>query len=352
MESNQPHTNSHNSVWKLISDLGGKKGITEIIINNTDKVYIEREGELTRLNVDLDDHDIHDFCLDIAKRNRVNFGPEYPILDGILPDGSRINIIAGEYTFSSPAITIRKYLKGISKLDELNGKFNLTQKWVDFFKAIVRAKSNILIAGGTGVGKTTFLNLLLQEISPTDRVVILEDTKELKFEHSNCVRLFTPTLSSKLSNPLTMRALVKNTLRMRPDRIIMGEVRGAEAFDLLQVMNTGHDGSMCTVHANSPSEALMRMENLFLFSGHDIPLKAIRFQMMSALDYIIQLGRDRESGRVVTHITEVCNMEGDRILLQDIGLRSQLGAQFTGLVPKNIDALVDVGLSKTFFEDL
>lgn len=341
-----------NSVWKLLSDLSNKKGITEVIINNSETVYIEREGELTRLNVDLSKSDIMGFCSDVAQKNNLHFSSDAPIIDGILPDGSRINIISGDYTNSLPAITIRKYLKGISKLDDLDGRFNLTQKWIEFLKSLVHSRSNILISGGTGVGKTTFLNLMLQEIGVRERVVVIEDTKELKFDHPNCVRLFTPTLSTKLEHPLTMKDLVKNTLRMRPDRIIIGEVRGAEAFDLLQVMNTGHDGSMCTIHANGPSEALMRLENLFLFAGYDIPIRAIRFQIMSALDYIIQLGRDRESGRVVTHITEVCNMEGDQILLQDIGKRTELGASFTGLVPRNVDKLIAAGLSKNFFTDL
>ena len=341
-----------NSIWKLLSDLATKKGITEIIINSDDIIYIEREGELTRLNVQILEKDIHQFCQEVATQNKMNFDANHPILDGVLPDGSRINIIASEYTYTLPAITIRKYLKGMSNFDHLEGKFNLTDKWIQFFKSLVASKSNILISGGTGVGKTTFLNLLLNEISPTERVVIIEDTKELLFKSANSVRLYTPTLSSHLNNPLSMSALVKNTLRMRPDRIIIGEVRGAEAFDLLQVMNTGHDGSMCTIHANSPSEALMRLENLFLFSGFDVPLKAIRFQMMSAIDYIVQLGKDRESGRVVTHISEVCSMEGDRVVYQDIGVRSDLGARFTGLVPRHFDKLVEAGLPQDFFEKL
>ncbi len=341
-----------NTVWKLIQDLNTKKGITEIIINHADLVYIEREGELIRLNASLEQKDIPLFCQDVAKLNKVEFGSDYPILDGILQDGSRINIISSVYTSTGPAITIRKYLKEITTFDALDGKFNITQKWIDFFKALVAAKCNIIVSGGTGVGKTTFLNLLLQEIAPTERIITLEDTKELSFRNPNTVRMFTANASSQVNNPLDMRALVKNTLRMRPDRIVIGEVRGAEAFDLLQVMNTGHDGSMCTVHSNSPAECLMRLENLFLFAGYDVPLKAVRSQMMSAIDFIIQLDRDRDNGRVVSRITEVTRMEGENILLQDIGIRSEMGPEFTGLVPMRVQKLMDVGLSTDFFMDI
>lgn len=341
-----------NSIWKLLKELSQKKGITEIIINNQDMVFIERDGELIRLNVAIDPKDLQPFCQDVAKLNKVEFSAEYPILDGVLQDGSRINIISAAYTNSGPAITIRKYLREIKTFDTLNGKFNISEKWIQFFKALVASKSNIIVSGGTGVGKTTFLNLLLQEISPTERVITLEDTRELNFSNPNTVRMFTANASAKIKNPLDMRALVKNTLRMRPDRIVIGEVRGAEAFDLLQVMNTGHDGSMCTVHSNSPAEALLRLENLFLFAGYDVPLKAIRHQMMSAVDYIIQLDRDRDLGRVVSKITEVTSMEGDKILLQDIGTRSEMGPEFTGLVPMRVQRLMDVGLSSDFFVDI
>ncbi len=341
-----------NSVWNLIDELSKKKGITEIIINSPDFVYIEREGELIRLNTSIEANDIATFCQEVAGMNKLYFNEESPIIDGVLPDGSRINIISDVYTEKYPAITIRKYLKEINLFDDLDGKFNITEKWIRFFKALVAAKCNIIVSGGTGVGKTTFLNLLLQEVSPTERVITIEDTKELKFNNPNTVRMFTANASAKLANPLDMRSLVKNSLRMRPDRIIIGEVRGAEAFDLLQVMNTGHDGSMCTIHANSPSEALMRIENLMLFSGFDIPINARRFQVSTAIDFIIQLDRHREHGRIVAKITEVGKMEGDKILLQDIGELGDTGPQFTGLVPMRIHKLMDAGLDSDFFLDM
>jgi pilus assembly protein CpaF len=343
----------HNSIWKLLADLENKKGITEVIINNPSHVYIEREGKLIRLNVQIHEQDFVPFCEDIAKLNSAEFDPNNPILDGVLEDGSRVNIISSVYTNTTPAITIRKYLHEINKLDDLNGKFGLSDNWILFLKALVKSKMNIIVSGGTGVGKTTFLNLLLQEISTQERVITVEDTRELNFKIPNTVSLIASNNISKVEKPLTMRDLIKNTLRMRPDRIIIGEVRGAEAFDLLQSMNTGHDGSMCTVHASSSAEALTRIENLFLYAGIEIPIRAIRHQMSSAIDFIIQLGRDRDGKRIVTKITEVSNMEGDVILLQDIGVQGDKGPAFSGLVPKRINDLFDNGdLDRKFFINL
>ena len=342
-----------NSVWRLIDELNKKAGISEIIINNIDNVYIEREGELIRLNVKLHPEHVIAFCRDVAKYNKTNFNTSFPIVDGSLPDGSRINIISSAYTTGSPAITIRKYLKSISIFDKSPGIFGLTDKWVTFLKVLVMAKKNIIVAGGTGNGKTTFLNLLLQEISPAERVISIEDTRELNFDIPNSVRLVAKGMgASNVTEPLKIRDLLKNTLRMRPDRIIIGEVRGEEAFDLLQAMNTGHDGSMCTIHANTPAETLSRIESLFLFAGFDVPIKAVRKQMSTAIDFVIQLDRNRKGQRIVSTISEVANMEGETILLQDIGNRSEHGPQFTGLVPACMADLMDYGLKTDFFIDI
>lgn len=341
--------NPKNTVWMLLEELSAKEGISEIIINSADNVFIEREGELILLNIKLSPQDIVSFCKDIAKYNKSLFGPNNPIVDGNLPDGSRVNIISSLYTASSPAITIRKYLKTISRFSSSPGVFGLSPEWVDFFKVLVRARMNIIISGGTGNGKTTFLNLLLQEISPTDRVITIEDTKELNFHIPNTVRLVTPRGSSRVEEPLKIRDLLKNTLRMRPDRIIIGEVRGEEAFDLMQAMNTGHDGSMCTVHSNTPGESLSRLENLFLFSGYDVPLKAIRQQMSTAIDFIVQLDRDRDGNRIVSRVAEVSNMEGETILLQDLGNIVDGEFVFNGLVPKRMPKLLSHDLPKDFF---
>jgi len=340
-----------NNAWKLLNDLSSKKGITEIIINNTDNIYIERDGELIRLNVRIPAEEIMSFCKDIAKFNKVNFNLNHPIIDGVLPDGSRVNIISQTYTTGAPAITIRKYLKNIQTFDESPGIFGLSEKWKVFIQALVQSKQNIIISGGTGNGKTTFMNLMLQEVSPTERVVTIEDTKELQVTLPNTVRLVSRGTSSNIDQPLTIRDLLKNTLRMRPDRIIIGEVRGGEAFDLLQAMNTGHNGSMCTIHANTPAECLSRLENLFLFSGFDIPMLAVRQQVSTAVDFVIQLDRTREGKRIVRKITEVSNMEGDRILLQDVGIHEDGQAVFTGLVPKRMKDLIDYGLNADFFID-
>jgi pilus assembly protein CpaF len=344
--------NQNNEVWKLLIELSKKKGISEIIINNVDNVYIEREGELIRLNVQLPPEHIKAFCQDVAKYNRTHFNSANPVIDGTIPDGSRINVIGSDYTMSAPAITIRKYLKTIQQFDSSPGIFGLTPKWVKLLKTLVSAKMNVIVSGGTGNGKTTFMNLMLQEVSPTERVITIEDTKELSFNLPNTVRLVAKGRSSNVENPLSTRELLKNTLRMRPDRIVIGEVRGAEAFDLLQAMNTGHEGSMCTIHSNSPVECLSRLENLFLFSGFEIPLMAVRHQMSTAIDFIIQLGRGRDGQRLVTKVSELSNMEGDKILLQDIAQYTEEGPEFTGLVPRRMEQLMEFGLSPDFFMDM
>ena len=340
-----------NSVTKLLDELSKKDGITEIIINNPSNIYIERQGDLIRLNTNVNPKDIIQFCKDIAAFNKTSFNVNSPIIDGNLPDGSRINIISSLYTGSSPAITIRKYLKSINKFETSPGIFGLSEKWIEFLQILVQSKCNIIISGGTGRGKTTFLNLLLQEISRTERIVTIEDTKELAFDIPNTVRLFAKSNTFDIENPLNTRALLKNTLRMRPDRIIMGEVRGEEAFDLLQAMNTGHDGSMCTVHATDTVNALSRLENLFMFAGMDIPLRAVRQQISTAVNFVVQLEKDLDGNRVVSNITEVCNMEGDTILTQSIAKYTDGEFKFTGVVPKCMAKLNQYGLETNFFID-
>lgn len=340
-----------NTVTKLLKDLSTKDGITEIIINNPSNIYIERQGDLIRLNTTLDPKDIIQFCKDVAIFNKTSFNMNKPIIDGSLPDGSRINIISSLYTGDSPAITIRKYLKTIQEFDSSPGVFGLNEKWVDFLKVLVQAKSNILISGGTGRGKTTFLNLLLQEISMTERVVTIEDTKELSFDIPNTVRLLAKSNTFDIETPLSSRDLLKNTLRMRPDRIIIGEVRGGEAFDMLQAMNTGHEGSMCTIHATDAANALIRLENLFMLAGMDIPLKAIRQQISNAMDFVIQLEKDLDGNRIISTITEVSNMEGDNILTQTIARHEDGELKFTGIVPKRMVHLNKYGLENNFFLD-
>ncbi|MBY0517993.1 MAG: Flp pilus assembly complex ATPase component TadA [Bacteriovoracaceae bacterium] len=340
---------SNNSVWNLLNEIGKKQGITEIIINRSDLIFVEHQGELVKLNTKVEPQDLDNFVEEIAHLNQKKFSPEFPIMDGSLPDGSRINVIAKEYAQGGPAVTIRKYLKNIKTFDGAPGIFSLDPKWTKFIKTLVASKCNVMVSGGTGVGKTTFLNLLLQEINPLQRLITIEDTRELNFQLPNVVRLEARTGSFTGGTALAMRDLVKNTLRMRPDRIVIGEVRGGEVFDLLQAMNTGHDGSMASVHANNPGECLNRMENLYLLSGYDVPVRAIRQQIGSAIDFVIQLKRTREGQRVVGQITELAGFEADKILLQDVGVFKEGRLQFTGLVPKRMAKLVDGGLPKDFF---
>lgn len=338
-----------NSVWALLKDLATKGGITEIIINQPNNVYIERGGEFIRLNVKLDRYDIDSFVQDSADYNNKTFDENHPILDGRLPDGSRINVISDSFSLTCPAITIRKYLKNIKTFETAKGIFDTDDRWVTLLSALVHSKMNIIVSGGTGVGKTTFLNLLLQEISPGERIITIEDTRELSFNLPNVVRLESRLMPEGEGTSLTIRDLVKNTLRMRPDRIVIGEVRGAEAFDLLQAMNTGHEGSMASIHANSPGECLNRIENLYLLAGFDVPVRAIRYQIATAVDFIVQLGRDKNGKRVIKQLTEISSMEQDKITTQDIAKLVDGVPKFTGLVPQRIKQLMEFGVKSDLF---
>ncbi len=339
---------SNNKVINLMEELSKKSGISEIIINKLDNLYVEREGELLRIDVKLTDEDLEEFCQDIAAYNRKEFSSVNPILDGNLPDGSRVNFIHKDYTKASHAITIRRFSKNIKTFESSPGIFGLNKNISDFLRYLVRARLNVMVSGGTGVGKTTFLNLMLQEIPTTERVITIEDTRELQFNLPNVVRLEARPPYNEIKG-LTIRDLLKNTLRMRPDRIIVGEVRGGELFDLLQAMNTGHEGSLASIHSNSPGECLMRMENLYLLSGYDLPIRALRFQIATAVNFILQIKRDKSGNRIVSQLTEICGMEGDRILMQDILLHKDGELKFTGLVPACVEKLVKVGFPRDYF---
>lgn len=337
-----------NKLKTFIDEISKKSGITEVIINNLDNVYVEKDGEMIRIDVNFSNEEIEDFCQDLAFQNKKIFSPENPIMDGNLPDGSRVNLIHSNYTKASHVLTIRRYMKNIKQFETAPDIFGLNPDWVFFLKTLVKARLNVVVSGGTGVGKTTFLNLLLQEISPKERIITIEDTRELQFGLPNVVRLESRPIVGEMPG-LTTRELLKNTLRMRPDRIIVGECRGGEVFDLLQAMNTGHEGSMTSIHANSPGECLLRLENLFLLAGYDLPIKALRHQISTAIDFIIQLRRDKEGKRIVSHVTEIANMEGDRILMQDLGHVKNGEFKFSGLVPSCFERLQKAGLPKDFF---
>lgn len=337
-----------NKIHDFFDEIGKKSGITEVIINKLDNVYVEKDGELIRLDISFTDQEVDEFCQDLANFNRKDFNAENPILDGNLRDGSRVNLIHKDYTHGCHAVTIRRYMKSIKTFDGSPGIFGMQPRMATLIKTLIKSRLNIVVSGGTGVGKTTFLNLLLQEIPPKERIITIEDTLELQFNLPNVVRLEArPAVGEKKG--LTIRELLKNTLRMRPDRIIVGECRGGEVFDLLQAMNTGHEGSMTSVHSNSPNECLLRLENLFLLSGYDIPIKPLRYQISTAVDFIIQIKRDKNGQRVVSHVTEVSNMEADKILLQDIATLKNGEFKFTGLVPSCFERLQKNGLPKDFF---
>ena len=342
---------SDNSIWKMLNDLANKQGITEIVINDPERVFVERNGQFIQLNVELIERDFLDFAYEVAEYNQLEEFEKKPILDGRLPDGSRINIVGPPYTENFPAITIRKYLREIKTFDTSPNVFGLSKKWIIFFKSLVKARANIFLSGGTGVGKTTFLNLLLQEINPMERVVTIEDTLELYFDVPNIIRLEAKNkFGIKHDAIVTIRDLIKNTLRMRPDRIIVGETRGGELFDLLQAMNTGHEGSMTSIHANSPSECITRIENLYQISGLDVPVKAIRKQMSDSIDFIIQLERDRDGIRSVSEIMELTGMEENNIQVQTIANMEDGVLSFSGLVPTITNRLKEYGnLPRDFF---
>jgi len=337
-----------NKVNNLIDEVSKKSGISEVIINALDNVYVEKDGELIRIDVSFTDSEVEEFCQLIATHNKKMFNPENPILDGNLPDGSRVNLIHKNYSQGCHAITIRRYMKSIKTFDGSPGIFGLSENWTYLIKTLIKARVNIVVSGGTGVGKTTLLNLLLQEIPPKERIITIEDTRELQFNLPNVVRLESrPGFGDQKG--LTIRDLLKNTLRMRPDRIIVGECRGGEVFDLLQAMNTGHEGSMTSVHANSPGECLLRLENLYMLSGYELPIKALRYQISTAIDFIIQIRRDKDGKRTISQVTEIANMEGEKVLMQDLGALKNGEFKFTGLVPSCFERLQKAGLAKDFF---
>jgi pilus assembly protein CpaF len=345
------HTMS-NTIWNLLEDLKKKNGITEVLINGPKNVFIEKGGQFIQINANLPMEDIKLFIKEVADLNQKRCDKDNPILDGVLPDGSRINIISEPFVSGCPAISIRKYLKFISSFDSSPDIFGLSPKLVEFLQAIIKSRLNVVVSGGTGVGKTTFLNLLLNEINKTERVIAIEDTPELTINLPNVVRLESGAKELQSKSALSTRDLVKNTLRMRPDRIIIGEIRGGEVFDLLQAMNTGHDGSMTSVHASSAGECLSRMETLFVLAGFDIPLPIVRKQISSAVQFIIQLGRDKEGNRVVSEIIELCGMEGTTMLTQPIITRED-GILTVGMTPKNMDKLHKLGgLPLNFFQNM
>lgn len=295
------------------------EGISEVMVNGPKQVYCESKGKLTLTDVKFRDN-AH--VLAIATRIVTAIGRRIdessPLCDARLADGSRVNIIIPPLAIDGPAITIRKFAKKKITLETMIQYGSISPQMAHVLKIVGRCRLNILISGGTGSGKTTLLNALSQMIDHGERVVTIEDAAELQLQQPHVVRLETRPANLEGHGEITMRDLLKNALRMRPDRIIVGETRGGEAIDMLQAMNTGHDGSLSTVHANRPREAVMRLENMVGLGGANLAPRAIRQQIASAVDMIIQVSRMRDGSRRVTHITEITGMEGDVIAMQDL----------------------------------
>ncbi len=299
----------------LLSD----ESVTDIMVNGPKQVYVERHGKLQLTDVKFrDNHHVMNIATRIVSTVGRRVDESVPLCDARLLDGSRVNIIIPPLAIDGPSISIRKFSKKGLTLDVMARQRNISDQLATVLKIASRSKLNILISGGTGSGKTTLLNAMSQLIDNGDRIVTIEDAAELQLQQPHVVRLETRPPNLEGEGEITMRDLVKNALRMRPDRIILGEVRSSEAVDMLQAMNTGHEGSMCTIHANRPREALTRLENMVGMAGISLPGKAVRTQIAAAIDVIIQISRMRDGMRRVTHVVEVVGMEGDVIITQDL----------------------------------
>ena len=300
--------------------------VTDIMVNGPKQVYVERRGklELTDVRFRDDDH-VMNVATKIVTRIGRRIDESQPLVDARLADGSRVNIITPPLAIDGPSISIRKFSKKTITLDVMAGQANISPQMATFLKIAARCRLNILISGGTGSGKTTLLNALSRLIDSAERTVTIEDAAELQLQQPHVVRLETRPPNLEGTGEITMRDLLRNALRMRPDRIILGEIRGAEALDVLQAMNTGHDGSMSTIHANSPREALTRLENMVGMTGINLPSRAVRTQIAAAVHLIAQVNRMRDGIRRITHIMEIVGMEGETITTQEL-----FGFQFQG----------------------
>ena len=322
--------------------------VTEVMANGTDFIYVERFGiiEQTSARFISEDHlrrVIERIVASVGRR----IDEASPMVDARLSDGSRVNVIVPPLSLDGSILTIRKFAKDPFRVNDLIALGTLTEQVASVLAATVEGGMNILISGGTGTGKTTMLNVLSSFVPPEERIITVEDAVELQLLQEHVIRLEARPPNIEGQGEITIRDLVRNALRMRPDRIIVGEVRGAESIDMLQAMNTGHDGSMSTVHANSPRDALARVETMVLMAGFDLPTRAIREQIASALNLIVHVDRLRDGSRRISHVTEVVGMEGEIITLQDIYKYDyKTGAlAATGIRPQFVDDLADRGIT-------
>jgi pilus assembly protein CpaF len=322
--------------------------ISEIMVNGPRQVYIEKKGRLTRTDVSFKDEQhmmrvIEKIVAPLGRR----IDESSPMVDARLPNGSRVNIIIPPLALDGPSITIRKFSEKPYTVKDLINFRTLTPNVAMFLKACVEARLNIIVSGGTGSGKTTTLNVISSFIPDDERIVTIEDAAEIQLGQEHVVRLETRPSNIEGRGAITIRDLVRNSLRMRPDRIVVGEVRSGEALDMLQAMNTGHDGSITTGHANSPRDMIARLETMVLMAGMELPVKAIREQISSAIDIIVHQSRLKDGSRKITHITEVIGMEGEIITLQDIFIFKQHGRDEKGRIAGE---LVPTGIKPRFFE--
>lgn len=316
-----------------IQELLDDPEVSEVMVNGPHSVYVEKNGKLTKTSVKFEDNEHVHRIIDriVAPLGRF-VDADSPTVDARLPDGSRVNAVVLPVAIDGPSITIRKFSKEKLTVSDLVRFKSITENMAEFLRACVAARLNIVISGGTGSGKTTLLNIMSGFIPATERIVTIEDAAELQLQQDHIVRLETKPANADGRGEVSIRELVKNSLRMRPDRIVIGEVRGGEALDMLQAMNTGHDGSLTTVHANSPRDAISRLETLVLMAGMDLPIKVVRKQVASAIDLIVQQTRLKDGSRKVVAVTEVIGMEGDTIVLSDIFKFEQKGIGKNGKI--------------------
>jgi pilus assembly protein CpaF len=314
-----------------LEPLLARDDIADIMVNSAGTVYIEVAGKIQKTGIRFrDNQQLLNICQRIVSQIGRRVDESSPICDARLPDGSRVNVIAPPLALDGPALTIRKFKKDKLTLDQLVRFGSITPEGAEVLKILGRCRVNAIVSGGTGSGKTTLLNCLTQFIDHDERIITCEDAAELQLQQPHVVRLETRPPNLEGEGQVTMRDLVRNCLRMRPERIIVGEVRGPEAFDLLQAMNTGHDGSMGTLHANSPREALSRVESMITMGGYALPSKTIREMIVASVDVVVQAARLRDGSRKITHITEVIGMEGDVIITQDLFVYEVTGEDANG----------------------
>jgi pilus assembly protein CpaF len=323
--------------------------VSEIMVNAPDEIFFERDGVIHRSPLRFKDTQ---HIMRIVERIISPLGRRVdessPYVDARLPDGSRVNVVIPPLVPRSPTITIRKFRREKFKIADLVANGTMTASMAEFLRICVRQRLNIVISGGTGTGKTTLLNALSANIPDGERIISIEDPIEMKMQQTHAISMEARPANIEGKNEVTQRDLVRNALRMRPDRIIIGEVRGAEAFDMLQAMNTGHEGSLTTIHANSPRDALIRIENMVLMAGFDLPVRAIREQICSALHIVVQIARFSDGRRRITQVTEIAGHEGDTITTHDLFIFRQHGLTPDGHV---IGQLESTGIVPTFADE-